>query len=94
MHSKGQIISEWNFGAFIFQNTNKTIWQTSALEPKSGQIKKNKGIYYIKYPIMNVMKCIYFIDLTTLWELGQEFVKFVVGKEFYSEIKRTLGIAK
>ena len=36
-----------------------------------GQIKKIKTLYYIKYPIIDIRKCLYFFDLTTRAEIDQ-----------------------
>ena len=50
----------------IFQNTNEKIWQISALKHlKSGQIKKIKALYYIKYPIIEIKSALVFL----IWPL-------------------------
>ena len=38
-----------------------------------GQIKKIKILYYIKYPIINIKKCLNFFDLTTRAEIVKIF---------------------
>ena len=63
------------------QNTNKKIDKFLPQHLKSGQVKKIKALYYIKQPITNIRKCLYFFDLTTLQVLGQKFVKFFRWKK-------------
>ena len=46
--SKGQLISEWNFGVFKSPKKRTSFWQISALASKMGQIKNTKAVYYIR----------------------------------------------
>ena len=60
---KGQLISK--------RLLEKIVWTKIATKKfdnfcPGGQIKKIKTLYYIKYPIINIRKCLYFFDLTTL----------------------------
>ena len=55
---KGEIISEGNFDVLNFPKNQKNIWRISALASKMGQIKKNKGPYFVdlthfKYKLMH-----------------------------------------
>ena len=42
---------------------------------KRGRIKKIKALFNIEYPIISIIKCHYFFDLTINQELGQKFAK-------------------
>ena len=67
--AKGQIILEH----FFFQRKNLT---NSALPPtKWSNQKKIKTLSFTNYRLLNVIKCLYFFDMATLYVLCDEFVK-------------------
>ena len=68
-NGKGQLISK--------RLLEKLIWTKIATKKfdnfcPGGPIKKIKPLSYINYGVFNVIKCLYFFDLTT----GAEIVKF------------------
>ena len=72
---KGQLISK--------RLLEKIVWTKLATKKfdnfyPGGQIKKIKTLYYIKYPIIDIKKCIYFFDLTTT-QPGQKLSNFFVA---------------
>ena len=66
---KGQIISEEIF--LPMKICDKFLPQ----HLKSGQIKKIKELQNYNYGLCNVIKCLYFFDLTLSQRLGQKFFK-------------------
>ena len=46
--SRGQLISEWNFGVFKSPKKWNFFWQIPALDSKQGQIKNINAIHYIR----------------------------------------------
>ena len=82
---KGQLISECLFDVLNFPKKQRKIWQISALEFKKWSNNKIKANYidfdtnYVQIILNIIRRCLYFVDLTTFYILGQKFVKFFVG---------------
>ena len=70
MFSKGQIISKCLLGVIVWTKLATKKFDNFC---PAGQIKKIKTLYYIKYPIINIKKCLYFFDLTTRAEIVKFF---------------------
>ena len=73
--SKGQLISKCLL--------EKIVWTKIATKKfdnfcPGGQIKKIKAHSYINYGVFNVIKCLYFFDLTTRAEIIKIFRSFVL----------------
>ena len=70
--AKGQLISKANFLVLI--RTKKRTKLFFDFCPKDlKQVKsKNKCVYYVKYPLINIIKCLHFFDLTHFQRLGQK----------------------
>ena len=67
--SKGQQISETDFGVLIWTKDSK--WVKS----------KNKGLYYIQHSLINMIKCLHFFIWPVLdarAEIENSFVRFLV----------------
>ena len=82
---KGQLISECLFDVLDFPKNQRKIWQISALESKKWSNHKIKAHYndfdtnYVQIILNIIRRCLYFVDLTTFYILGQKFVKFFIG---------------
>ena len=67
---------------FSFEPKNERFFLISALRIFNRSNQKIKGAYYVKYPHINIIKCIYFFDATHFLRLGQKsknnFVRFLV----------------
>ena len=68
--TKGQLISKYLL--------EKIVWTKIATKKfdhfcPGGQIKKIMTLYYIKYPIIDIRKCLYFFDLTARAEIVKFF---------------------
>ena len=103
-YTKGQLISECLFDVLNFPKNQRKIWQISALEYKKWSNHKIKAHYndfdtnYVQIILNIIRRCLYFVDLTTFYILGQKFVKFFVGflenlrlSKRHSEINWPLG---
>ena len=72
-------------GVIDFPKKQRKIWQISALESKKWSNHKIKAHYndfdtnYVQIISNIIRRCLYFVDLTTFYILGQKFVKFFVG---------------
>ena len=82
MHSKGQLISK--------RLLEKIVWTKIATKKfdnfcPGGQIKKIKTLYYIKYPIIDIRKCLYFFDLTTRAEIVKIFRCYFGPNDFFQK---------
>ena len=81
---KDQFISECLFDVLNFPKNQRKIWQISALESKKWSNHKIKAHYndfdtnYVQIILNIIRRCLYFVDLTTFYILGQKFVKFFV----------------
>ena len=67
---KGQLISKCPFGVIVWTKLATKKFDNFC---PGGQIKKIKALYYIKYPIISIRKCLYFFDLTTRAEIVKFF---------------------
>ena len=79
---KGQLISK--------RLLEKIIWTKIATKKfdsfcPGGQIKKIKTLYYIKYPIIDIRKCLYFFDLTTRAEMVKFFRCYFGPNDFFQK---------
>ena len=83
--AKGQLISECLFDVLNFPKKQRKIWQISALESKKWSNHKIKAHYndfdtnYVQIILNIIRRCLYFVDLTTFYILGQKFVKVFIG---------------
>ena len=82
MLSKGQLISK--------RVLEQIIWTKIATKKfdnfcPGGQIKKIKTLYYIKYPIIDIRKCLYFFDLTNRAEIVKFFRCYFGPKIFFQK---------
>ena len=84
------------FWCLKFSKNQRKIWQISALESKKWLNHKIKAHYNdfgtndAQFILTIIRTCLYFVDLTTFYTLGQKFVKFFVvffGK--FKIIKKT-----
>ena len=79
---KGQLISK--------RLLEKIVWTKIATKKfdnfcPGGQIKKIKTLYYIKYPIIDIRKCLYFFDLTTRAEIVKFFRCYFGPNNFFQK---------
>ena len=94
---KGHLISECSLDLLNFPKNQRKIWQISALEYKKWSNHKIKAHYndfdtnYVQIISNIIGRCLYFVDLTTFYILGQKFLKIFIGflKQF-NIIKKTL----
>ena len=80
--AKGQLISKCLL--------EKIVWTKIATKKfdnfcPGGQIKKIKTLYYIKYPIIDIRKCLYFFDLTTRAEIVKFFRCYFGPNDFFQK---------
>ena len=80
--AKGQLISK--------RLLQKIIWTKIATKKfdnfcPGGQIKKIKTLYYIKYPIIDIRKCLYFFYLTTRAEIVKFFRCYFGPNDFFQK---------
>ena len=81
-HSKGQLISK--------RLLEKIVWTKIATKKfdnfcPGGQIKKIKALSYINYGVFNVIKCLYFFDLTTRAEIVKFFRCYFGPNDFFQK---------
>ena len=80
--AKGQLISKCFF--------EKIVWTKIATRKfddfcPGGQIRKIKALSYINYGVFNVIKCLYFFDLTTRAEIVKFFRCYFGPNDFFQK---------
>ena len=81
-NAKGQLISKCLL--------EKIVWTKIATKKfdnfcPGGQIKKIKALSYINYGVFNVIKCLYFFDLTTRAEIVKFFRCYFDPNDFFQK---------
>ena len=80
--TKGQLISKYPFGVIVWTKIATKKFDNFC---HGGQIKKIKSLYYIKYPMINTRKCLYFFDLTTRAEIVKFFRCYFGPNDFFQK---------
>ena len=80
--AKGQLIPK--------RLLEKIVWTKIATKKfdnfcPGGQIKKIKALSYINYGVFNVIKCLYFFDLTTRAEIVKFFRCYFGPNDFFQK---------
>ena len=81
-HSKGQIISKCLLGVIVWTKIATKKFDNFC---PGGQIKKIKALSYINYGVFNVIKCLYFFDLTTRAEIVKFFRCYFGPNDFFKK---------